>query len=180
MLFSGALIRRKGVDLLARAFVSVAREHPNLRLKVLGHGQLEAEIRKILREVAPQVEILGFRDWPDLPEIYAQADVLCVPSRYDGWGLVVPEGLAAGLPVIATNQTGAAIDLVQEGVNGWLIPAGSQSALEEALRRVALLTVAELSEMSVAARASVRDHSLANGAKRFISAAHEALEMGFA
>ena len=44
--------------------------------------------------VADRVQFTGFRDWEDLPAEYGKADVLCVPSLHDGWGLVVPEGLA--------------------------------------------------------------------------------------
>jgi glycosyltransferase involved in cell wall biosynthesis len=68
------------------------------------------------------------------------ADVLCVPSRYDGWGLVVPEGLASGLPVIATDRMGAALEFVENGRNGWLIPAGDGSAVN-AMREAALMPV---------------------------------------
>ncbi len=72
--------------------------------------------------MSERVEFAGFKDWNELPGEYASADVLCVPSRYDGWGLVVPEGLASGLPVIATDRMGAALEFVETGRNGWLIP----------------------------------------------------------
>src|ERR1700751_4608744 len=75
------------------------------------------------------VGFVGFRDWDELPREYAAANMLCVPSRYDGWGLVVPEGLAAGLPVIATDRMGAALEFVESGRNGWLIRAGGEEAL---------------------------------------------------
>src|SRR5262249_53761784 len=96
ILFAGALIERKGVDLLARAFVRLAREEKNVRLKIGGEGELRELIAETLRPVQERVEFLGFKSWDELPELYASADVLCVPSRYDGWGLVVPEGLASG------------------------------------------------------------------------------------
>src|SRR5690606_13612865 len=108
--------------------------------------------------------------WEELPAIYARADVLCAPSRHDGWGLVVPEGLAAGLPVIATDRTGAAIDLVDEGRNGWLVRAGSESALVNAVRRVAKLDENELLRMSAAATLRARAHTLEEGARRFLAA----------
>ena len=83
----------------------------------------------MLGPVSERVEFTGFKDWDELPELYASADVLCVPSRYDGWGLVVPEGLASGLPVIATDRMGAALEVYSNGVNGWLIPASDESAI---------------------------------------------------
>jgi glycosyltransferase involved in cell wall biosynthesis len=173
LLFSGSLTRRKGVDVLASAFKALAALHPTVRLKIMGDGPLERALRLQLGALGKRVEFLGFRDWSELPAIYAGADVLCVPSRYDGWGLVVPEGLAAGLPVIATNRMGAALDLVQNGLNGWIVPAGDEAALGTALRSAASLSDERLGEFSKAAHESVASHSLEDGAQRFLAAAYE-------
>ena len=167
-LFSGSLIERKGVDLVAAAFVRLAQEVPNVRLKIVGEGELREALVRTLRAVSEQVEFVGFKDWKELPAEYAAADVLCVPSRYDGWGLVVPEGLAAGLPVIGTDRMGAALEFVESGRNGWLISAGDEEALLAAMRDAALMPVDELREMGCRARESVSAHTLRNGAMRFV------------
>lgn len=159
-LFSGSLIARKGVDLLASAFVRL--DVANVRLKIVGDGPLRESLMQTLAPVKERVEFVGFKDWQKLPGEYAAADVLCVPSRYDGWGLVVPEGFAAGLPVIATDQMGAALEFVRAGKNGWLIPAGDEEALLRAMREAAV------NELPNEARESVREHTLANGADRFV------------
>lgn len=166
-LFSGSLIARKGVDLMAGAFVRVAQDVSNLRLRIVGEGELEESLKRVLQPVSEQVEFVGFKDWGDLPAEYMSADVLCVPSRYDGWGLVVPEGLASGLPVIATDRMGAALEFVDDGRNGWLVPAGDQEALVAAMRAAALLSPGELERMGTQARASVSEHTLRSGAVRF-------------
>lgn len=176
VLFSGSLIARKGVDLLADAFAAVATGRPQLRLAIVGGGPLEPMLRHKLAACAGQVQFLGFRQWRDLPGAYHEADILVAPSRYDGWGLIVPEGLAAGLPVIATNQMGAALELVRAGVNGWLLGAGERAALEQALAESADLPDETLEKMSVAARASVANHSLGDGVRRFSAAARAALQ----
>jgi len=173
-LFSGSLIHRKGVDLLARAFVRLAHEVPQVRLRFVGDGDLRDLLERTLQPVQERVEFLGFKDWPELPACYAGADVLCVPSRYDGWGLVVPEGLAAGLPVIGTNQMGAAIEFIETGRNGWLIDAGDENAIFAAIREASLLPSTKLAELSHRARKTVSKHSLRNGAERFICAAYDA------
>ena len=174
-LFSGSLIARKGVDLLASAFVQLAREVPNVKLKIVGEGELRESLEQTLRPVSERVEIVGFRDWQQLPEEYATADVLCVPSRYDGWGLVVPEGLASGLPVIASDRMGAALEFVESGRNGWLVRAGDQEALLQAMREAATMPANELHEMGFRARESVSTHTLTNGAARFYEYAQQVL-----
>ena len=175
VLFSGTLSHRKGVDLLARAFAVVARQRPQFSLDVLGSGDLRSMMDSTLRDVSERVRFLGFKQWSELPAVYHAADFLCAPSRYDGWGLIVPEGLAAGLPVIATDRMGAAIDLVEEGINGWRIAADDQSALERALRTAASLSDGELAVMSAAARDAAERHSLQSGVDRIYQAAVETL-----
>jgi glycosyltransferase involved in cell wall biosynthesis len=178
-LFSGSLIRRKGVDLLANAFVRLASEVPYVRLRIVGEGPLYQSLVKTLRPVSERVEFVGFRDWHELPHEYARADVLCAPSRYDGWGLVVPEGLASGLAVIATNRMGAALEFLETGSNGWLIPADDEDAILQAMREAALLAKEELVHISRQARESVNSHTLQYGAERFVSFAQETIHGWF-
>jgi glycosyltransferase involved in cell wall biosynthesis len=166
-LYSGSLSHRKGVDLLARAFVRLAGKLPHVRLKLMGKGRMEARLRRELAS-SDRVEWVGFKEWDQLPEEYASAQILCVPSRHDGWGLVVPEGLASGLPIIATNRTGAALDLVETRRNGWLIPADDAEQLYHAMMQAATVSETDWRAMSRHARASVAGHSLAHGATRFL------------
>jgi glycosyltransferase involved in cell wall biosynthesis len=176
-LFCGSLTLRKGVDLVARAFVRLAREFPQVTLRIAGEGALKESIARTLSPVRQQVEFAGFKHWDELPELYAAADVLCVPSRYDGWGLVVPEGLAAGLPVIATDRMGAGLEFIRKGVNGWLITAGEEEALLRVMRLAATLPDSKLAQMGQGARRSVAEHTLAQGAARFASYAREAVNV---
>jgi glycosyltransferase involved in cell wall biosynthesis len=169
------LIARKGIDLVARAFVQLASEFPDARLKIAGDGELHQSLMQTLRQVRERVEFVGFKNWDELPELYASADVLCVPSRYDGWGLVVPEGLASGLPVIATNRMGAALEFVRTGVNGWLVPAGDETAIFSAMQEAASLTNSALAERSQRARESVKEHTLKNGSQLFERFARETI-----
>jgi len=174
-LFSGSLIERKGVDVLARAFLRLASETSNARLKIVGEGELRQSLEQTLAPVRDRVEFAGFKDWNELPREYASAEVLCVPSRYDGWGLVAPEGLASGLPVIGTDRMGAALEFIETRRNGWLIPAADEEALFEAMREAALMPQQQFSEMRCEARMSVSAHTLENGATRFVSFAQEAI-----
>jgi glycosyltransferase involved in cell wall biosynthesis len=175
-LYSGALIHRKGVDLLAAAFSLLADEFPDIQLHLLGDGELKSDLEQKLTKYRHRVKFLGFQSWEKLPIYYQQADILCVPSRHDGWALVVPEGLAAGLPVIGTNHTGAALELIKDRQNGWLIPTNNLQALYQAMKQAAMLSDGELAEYSEAAINSVSQHSLANGVDRFFQAVCQTLQ----
>jgi glycosyltransferase involved in cell wall biosynthesis len=169
-LYSGALIHRKGVDLLASAFSSLAEKFTDIHLHLLGDGELKPYLEQKLDRYQHRVKFLGFQPWEELPIYYQQADILCVPSRHDGWALVVPEGLAAGLPVISTNHTGAALELIKDRQNGWLIPANNSQALYQAMKQAAILSDEELAGYSEAAVNSVSQHSLVDGVNRFAAA----------
>ena len=174
-LFCGSLIARKGVDLVARAFVQLACEFNDVRLRIAGAGELRQALEQMLRPVSERVEFTGFKNWDELPELYASADVLCVPSRYDGWGLVVPEGLASGLPVIVTDRMGAALEFVRTRLNGWLVPASDEMAILNAMREAARLENEGLARLSRGARESVKEHTLKHGSQRFVRFARETI-----
>ena len=84
--------------------------------------------------------------------------------------MIIPEGLAAGLPVIVSDQMGAAIDLVTPDENGWIVKAGELNSLTEALDAAAGLSENKLDAMSRQARLSVQNHGLAGGVRRFTEA----------
>ncbi len=174
-LFSGSLIPRKGVDLLAAAFRRLAVAEPRATLGFLGDGPLLPRLRRELAALGDRVQFLGFKDWPELPACYGPADVLCAPSRHDGWGMIVPEALAAGLPVIGTIRTGAAREFLRTGHNGWLIPAQDGEALFQAMREAAQCGPERLASMSRHAQESVAQHTVEQGAARLTAACRSAL-----
>jgi len=173
-LYSGSLIHRKGVDLLASAFGRLADEFPSIELDVVGEGELRSSLERQLSKHQARVRFWGFKDWNELPALYWNSDVLCVPSRHDGWGLVVPEGLAAGMPVIGTDRTGAARELLSER-NGWIVTAGDEECLYQAMRKAVVLPTCQFSELASAARQTVSQHSLSGGVERFLCAVHGTL-----
>jgi glycosyltransferase involved in cell wall biosynthesis len=174
-LFSGAINKRKGVDLLAKAFLDLVRSHSNVELLVLGEGEYIPKLKMALCVCSDRVRFLGFRDWEELPSVYREADFLCAPSHYDGWALVVPEALASGLPVIGTDRTGAAIEFIKTGKNGWLIPAGNSAALLNAMRVAADLSENEKMQWALNAQRTVADHQLEDGVRMILSEVENAL-----
>ncbi len=138
ILFSGQMIARKGVDLLIAAFAQVAPAHPRLRLLLLGNGPERERFAAMVPEgLSSRVRFLGHREPADLPSVFASAQVFCLPSRHDGWGVVVNEALGAGLPIVVSDAVGAGRDLVVPGRNGFVFPSGDVPALAAALDALA-------------------------------------------
>jgi glycosyltransferase involved in cell wall biosynthesis len=102
--------------------------------------------------------------------------VLIVPSLYEPWGLVVHEGLAHGLPVITTDQVGAADDLVDPNVNGYVVPAGSAWATADAMRAVAAWTPEQHERAASRSFETLACCSFDRGADGFIRGCTLALE----
>ncbi|MGD9872949.1 MAG: glycosyltransferase family 4 protein [Kiritimatiellia bacterium] len=133
-LYVGLLVKRKGVDLLMTAFQRLAAENAAVELVVAGSGPMETELRSM---VSDRVRFSGSVKRDDLPALYGDADVFVFPSRHDGWGVVINEACGAGLPVIVTSSTGAAADLVADGVNGIVVPRDDPESLYQAMRFLA-------------------------------------------
>jgi poly(glycerol-phosphate) alpha-glucosyltransferase len=176
VLFCGQMIRRKGLDLLLQAFSQVIQSGLQARLLLLGR---EAELPQLLQPLDPavrqQIDYAGFQAPDDLPYFFRQADIFVLPSRYDGWGVVVNQALGAGLPIICSDAVGAAVDLVEPGVNGAIVPAGDADALHKALLRY-LQSPQELQAASQAALVKAVDWSLEAGAQRWLSVLDSVVE----
>lgn len=114
ILTSGFLIPRKGMDILIKA-VKPLKE--NFKLIILGGGEQEAELKQ-LSEGDDRIEFAGFQQSADIPYFFGIADLFVLASRYDGWGVVINEAIAAGLPVISSDKVGAAVELITTDVNG--------------------------------------------------------------
>ena len=140
IIFVGKIERNKGVELLLDAACELTHEFPNLRLRMLGHGNdvLISELRTkaLARELPDLLDLPGFVARDDLPSHICRAHVFAAPSIYEGGpGLVYLEAMACGLPVIACEGSGAAEVVVPDN-NGLLVPPGDLSALVNALRRL--------------------------------------------
>ena len=119
----------KGVDVLVRAMDGVDAE-----LIVVGDGPDE----QLVRSLAPSnVTFAGHVPRDELPPLYRNADVFVMPSRSETWGMAMQEAAAVGLPLIATDAPGAAHDLIEDGVNGYRVPAEDVAALHDALVKAA-------------------------------------------
>lgn len=138
-LFCGQMIHRKGIDLLLSAFARLVGEGFAVKLRLVGReAELPGLLMKLPAEVKARIHYSGFQPPENLPAEFAQADVFVIPSRHDGWAVVVNQALAAGLPILASNQVGAARDYVKSGENGLLFNADDEISLYQAMRHLAI------------------------------------------
>ncbi len=136
ILFCGQMIARKGLDLLVEAFARLHAEGLEAKLLLIGREEALPEILKQVPEsVHPHIENAGFQAPEALPAFFRRADIFVLPSRYDGWGVVVNQAVGAGLPVIVSDAVGSGPDLVSDGENGFVFPSGDVGALTDRLRQ---------------------------------------------
>lgn len=136
ILFCGKLIEQKRPFDLLKAFASL-EGYLKASLIFVGDGPLRAEMEHFIADHRlANVHFLGFRNQTELAACYAMADVLVLPSSFEPWGLVLNEAMCFGLPVITSDQVGAAADLVRHGANGFIYPVGDVQTLASCLRRM--------------------------------------------
>jgi len=130
--FSAKLVARKDPMTLLRAVARMQHRHRAV-VVFLGHGELREPLEAFAREHALQVRFAGFVNQADLPKHYAMSDVFVLPSTYEPRGAVINEAMACGLPVVVTDRCGSLGDIVVEGDNAFVYPAGDDAALAHAL-----------------------------------------------
>ncbi len=130
----GALCRRKGVDVLLRAFAVQERNDWCVVFCGLDRagGVYETLARKL--ELQDRVLFLGAYPVERMAEVYTAADVFVLPSRFDGWGAVLNEAASLGIPMIGTNLCGGAWHIIEDGLSGYRVRAGSVASLAGALQ----------------------------------------------
>ena len=140
ILFASKLQTRKRCIDLVDAYLQLTQSTSPERLPyllIVGDGEERAALECRARQAVPgDIRFLGFRNQTELPRFYDLCNVFVLASVDEPWGLVVNEVMNAGRPVIVSDQVGCQKDLVQHGVNGYVVKAGSTQALADALRAV--------------------------------------------
>lgn len=174
----GDLTTRKGIDLLLPAFARAATGRPQAMLTLVGDGPERERLERQAAAlgIAGQVRFEGYRQRHELPAYLARARCLAFPTRFDIWGLVLPEAMAACVPCLASVQAGATDDLIEDGVTGFKVDFVDTHGAAERLAWM-LDHPAEAVRMGRAAGELIRERaSLAVSASGFVSAVEAALE----
>jgi glycosyltransferase involved in cell wall biosynthesis len=156
-LYAGYLTKRKGIDVLLRAWGALRAHFDRANFEILTKGDRDqasaedlrltdfklktntvAELRLVgggeqPHNLPPGVVCLGQTPREALLREMSEADVFVFPSLFEGFALVILEAMAAGLPVITTPNT-AGPDLIEDGKEGLIVPAGDANALREAMQ----------------------------------------------
>ena len=129
--------RYKGADELVRAVAQLRQAFPTLNLVAVGGGDDLPRLKKIAHDlnVSNAVHFIEGISRPELAACYAHADIFALPSTGEGFGFVFLEAMAFGKPIVGA-KAGGATDLIEDGVNGLLVPPHDPQALAQALERL--------------------------------------------
>ncbi len=138
LLFAGRLISLKGVVHLLRAMPRVLAACPEARLVLVGDGEERPRLEQVTRELhlVERVSFVGAREHEEVIRYMRAADIFVLPSLIESFGIVLVEAMSCGLPIVASNIMGIPA-VVEDGVNGFLVPPGDEAAL--AARMIRLL-----------------------------------------
>ena len=145
-----------------RAMAIVAQELPEARFVLVGDGPLRRQVERLVGELGlrRRVILTGLRR--DVPQLLSAFDVFILSSLWEGLPRVLPQAMAAGLPIVATDADGNA-EAVVEGVNGYLVSRGDVASLAERVVRL-LREPIQRSRMGQAGRERVMEF----GARRMV------------
>jgi glycosyltransferase involved in cell wall biosynthesis len=154
LLYAGRLVSVKRVAPFLEVLARWARENSATAIEfwIAGTGPRRDAIAAVPCPPNLRVKFLGHIEYADLPRVYADAGVLVFPSDADEWGVVVNEAMASAMPVLGSSGAQAVSELVQDGVSGWVFPAGDAAKLLQKIGEVFRAGDDQLDRMRVRAR----------------------------
>ncbi len=136
LLYVGTWLDRKGVYYLAEAFALTARKIAGLRLTVAGCSTPEEQVREMFpAELRDRVNVIPFVTREGIAAIYAGHDIFVLPSLVEGMPLTLLESMATAMPVVTTNTCGMS-DVVEDEINGLLVPPADAEKLAKSIERL--------------------------------------------
>ena len=138
ILYVGQLIERKGVEYLIRAYRKLKQEYEDVALIIVGSGPLRNQLNYMCN--ANGISDVHFIEsglkLTDLIKYYSIADVFVLPTLFDVWGFVINEAMACSLPVISTKNAQAAIEMIRQGENGFVVNEADEEELYSAIKNL--------------------------------------------
>lgn len=135
----GRVRHQKGVDLLIHAAISVLPEHPDFTVVIC--GETTSDNQSFQDDLQSEIDAAGLKErfiflgkqpFSELPKLFKSMSIVTALSRNEGFGLTVPEAMASGVAVLA-SEAGAWKDIVREGTDGYIVPCDDLAATEKQL-----------------------------------------------
>lgn len=151
----GRLCEQKGYDLLLEAWKTVAAKHPDWKLQIYGEGEWEGMLKREIETYGLTESFILHKPVANIRERYVESSFYVLSSRFEGFGLVLIEAMACGLPCVAYDCPNGPADIIKDGEDGILVENGNVSSLSG---RICYLIEheAERKEMGKKARQNVR------------------------
>ncbi|MBX6385187.1 MAG: glycosyltransferase family 4 protein [Microbispora sp.] len=156
---AGRLTRQKGFDLLIEAFATIAGKHPDWQLRIYGDGREHAKLRRQIHRLHLYNHVFLMGGTTTLERELAKGAIFAFSSRYEGFGMVLIEAMAHGLPAVSFDCPSGPADIITHGRDGLLVPPGNVPELAAAID--SLITDASLRHaLGTAAKASVARYDI--------------------
>ena len=126
------LEKQKGIKYLLLAMKTILAKFPNARLEIVGDGSLLEELQNQCIDLGISNSVFFFGKFTDVIPFYKRMDIFVLPSIYEGFGIVILEAMAIGVPVVATNVDGIR-EVVVDGESGILIPPKNPESIADAI-----------------------------------------------
>ena len=148
LIFVGQLIERKGIMSLLNAIKIVSESSPIFHLTIIGTGELQSLLKEFIskNQLQNKVTLLGVINSENIIEYIKKADLLILPSIFDGWGLVINEALQSNVPVLISDKCGAK-ELVKHNQNGLIFKYNNVESLTENLQKFLSMSLEERVKM---------------------------------
>ncbi len=159
VLYVGRFTEEKGMDAILRAAVEIDAD---AGIYFIGGEPTKEHLAFCQEKNLNNVHFVGFQKKDELSRYYLAADLLVLPTHSDVWGLVINEAMACGLAVVTTDRCVAGMELIENGVNGYIVPVKQHAPLVEAVNSVLRGNYAA---MGAAALETIRPYTLENMAK---------------
>jgi glycosyltransferase involved in cell wall biosynthesis len=163
-IFVGRLIDFKNLFRFLEAFCEAQKQSgEDWGVIILGDGELKNDLQQLV--IKKNIQKISFQkgvSWQQVPEYLALSDVLVLPSYSEPWGLVVNEAMACGLPVLVSEKCGCAIDLVQNGANGFTFSPESVEELTNLLLKFMNMNEVDFKKMGSISEKIIQDYSPQN------------------
>jgi len=168
ILFVGRLVKQKNIELLLKAFASLLKKHPGCKLTIVGDGPDREKLEK-MRDglgLGAGVSFTGLASPERLEKEYAENAFLVLPSFYEGWGLVIMEAFANGMPVVVSGAVSTVNPAVVDMETAFVFKDNDADSLCEKMEKMLALEPSERAKMAAKAMGIIREFDIRKTSER--------------